>query len=138
LDLFYIIVTFLLIGHHWLRYFAYAACLLWEQKSTGQDHSNKMRLQDKKVIVTGAGQGIGRAIALKMAKEGADVVIAELSSQTGAQTKQEVEDQGRKALHIPVDVADQKQVQAMIDQVLRTWKRIDILVNNAGFDEQPS
>ena len=93
-----------------------------------------MRLQDKKAIVTGAGQGIGRAIALKMAEEGADVVIAELSPQTGTQAKKEVEDQGRKALHIAVDVADQKQVQAMVDQVLRTWKRIDLLVNNAGFD----
>lgn len=93
-----------------------------------------MRLKDKKAIVTGAGQGIGRSIALKMAEEGADVVIAETNPGTGSQTQTEVEHLGRKALFISADVADPKQVQAMVDQVLKTWKRIDILVNNAGFD----
>ncbi len=93
-----------------------------------------MKLKDKKAIVTGAGQGIGRSIALKLAQEGADVVIAEMNPDTGAQTTKEVEALGRKGLFIAVDVANQKQVQAMVDQVLKTWKRIDILVNNAGFD----
>lgn len=93
-----------------------------------------MRLKDKKAIVTGAGQGIGRSIALKMAQEGADVVIVEMNPATGAQTAEEIEDLGRKALFISVDVADQKQVHGMVDQVLKAWKRIDILVNNAGFD----
>ncbi len=93
-----------------------------------------MRLKSKKAIVTGAGQGIGRSIALKLAQEGADVVIAEMNSGTGTQTAKEVETLGRKALSFAVDVANQKQVQAMIDQVLKAWKRVDILVNNAGFD----
>ena len=93
-----------------------------------------MRLKDKKAIVTGAGQGIGRSIALKMAQEGTDVVIAEMNADTGAQTAKEVEAMGRKALFISVDVANQKQVQGMVDQVLKAWKRVDILVNNAGFD----
>ena len=93
-----------------------------------------MRLNDKKVIVTGAGQGIGRSIALKMAQEGADVAIAEWNPDTGNQTKKEVEALGRKVLLLAVDVANQKQVQSMIAEVLRTWGRIDILVNNAGFD----
>lgn len=84
--------------------------------------------------MTGAGQGIGRSIALKMAREGADVVIAEMNADTGAQTAKEVEALGRRALFISVDVANQKQVQAMVDQVLKAWKGIDILVNNAGFD----
>jgi 3-oxoacyl-[acyl-carrier protein] reductase len=93
-----------------------------------------VRLKDKNAIVTGAGQGIGRSITLKLAQEGADVVIAEVNADTGAQTAKEVEAQGRKALFISVDVANQKQVQAMVEQVLKAWKGIDILVNNAGFD----
>ncbi len=93
-----------------------------------------MRLKDKKAIVTGAGQGIGRSIALKMAQEQADVVIAEWKSDIGNQTKKEVEALGRKALFLAVDVANQKQVQNMVAEVLKTWGWIDILVNNAGFD----
>lgn len=93
-----------------------------------------MRLKDKKAIVTGAGQGIGKSIVLKMAQEGTDVVIAELNPDTGAQTAGEVEALGRKAIFMAVDVADRRQVQNMVDQVLSDWKRIDILVNNAGFD----
>lgn len=93
-----------------------------------------MMLKDRKAIVTGAGQGIGRSIALKMAQEGADVVIAEMNPHTGNQTKKEVEALGRKALFFPVDVADQRQVKGMVEEVLKKWGKIDILVNNAGFD----
>jgi 3-oxoacyl-[acyl-carrier protein] reductase len=93
-----------------------------------------MMLKDRKAIVTGAGQGIGRSIALKMAQEGADVVIAEMNPHTGNQTKKEVEALGRKALFFPVDVVDQRQVKGMVEEVLKKWGKIDILVNNAGFD----
>ena len=57
-----------------------------------------MKLKDKKAIVTGAGQGIGRSIAMKMAHEGADVVIAEMNPDTGERVRKEVEALGRKAL----------------------------------------
>ncbi len=93
-----------------------------------------MRLKDKKAIVTGAGQGIGRSIALKLGQEGADVVIAEMNPDTGAQTAKELKSLGVKVLSVSLDVASPKQVQVMVDQVLKAWKRIDILVNNAGFD----
>jgi len=93
-----------------------------------------MRLKDKRAIVTGAGQGIGRSIALKMAREGADVVIAEVNSDSGNRTKKEIEALGRKVLFFPVDVADQRRVKGMVDEVLKKWGKIDILVNNAGFD----
>ena len=93
-----------------------------------------MRLKDKKAIVTGAGQGIGRSIALKMAQEGADVAIAEWNPETGKETKKEAEALGREALFIKVDVANQTQVQNMVGDVLKAWGKIDILVNNAGFD----
>jgi 3-oxoacyl-[acyl-carrier protein] reductase len=69
-----------------------------------------------------------------VAQEGADVVIAEWKSDTGNQTKKEVEALGRKALYVKVDVANQKQVQNMVVEVRKAWGRIDILVNNAGFD----
>jgi 3-oxoacyl-[acyl-carrier protein] reductase len=100
--------------------------------------TGKMRLKGKKAIVTGAGQGIGRSISLKMAQEGADVVIAEMNADTGVQTAKEVEALGRRALFISVNVANPTQVQGMRDQVLKAWKRIDILVNNAGFDRPGS
>jgi 3-oxoacyl-[acyl-carrier protein] reductase len=93
-----------------------------------------VRPKEKKSIVTGAGQGIGRSIALKMAQEGADVVIAEWNPKTGNQTKKEVEALGRKALFMKVDVANRIEVQNMVAEILRGWGRIDILVNNAGFD----
>lgn len=97
-----------------------------------------MRLKGRKAIVTGAGQGIGKSIALKMAQEGADVVIAEMNPDTGAQTAREVEALGRRAMLRAVDVANQKQIQEMVAESLREWKRIDILVNNAGFDRAAS
>ena len=93
-----------------------------------------MRLKGKKAIVTGAGQGIGRSIALKVAQEGADVVIAEWNPETGSETKKEVEALGRKALFMKVDVANRIEVQNMVAEILKAWGRIDILVNNAGFD----
>jgi 3-oxoacyl-[acyl-carrier protein] reductase len=93
-----------------------------------------MRVTDKKAIVTGAGQGIGRSIALKLAQEGADVVIAETNHKSGEETRREVKNRGGMALFVPVDVADRGEVQSMVDQVLGAWGRIDILVNNAGFD----
>jgi len=93
-----------------------------------------MRLKDKKAIVTGAGQGIGRAIALKLAQEGADVLVAEMNPETASQVTKEVEGLGRKTLLAIVDVSDQKRVQEMVFNALAAWGRIDVLVNNAGFD----
>ncbi len=93
-----------------------------------------MRLKDKKAIVTGAGQGIGRSIALKMAQEGADIVIVEINPETGSKTFKEVKDLGRDAILKVVDVAKSLDIQIMVKEVLEKWGRIHILVNNAGFD----
>ena len=93
-----------------------------------------MRLIGKKAIVTGAGQGIGHGIALKMAREGADVVVAEMNPGAGTRTAREISALGGKALFVKVDVADRKDVQGMVEQVLTAWGRVDVLVNNAGFD----
>ncbi len=93
-----------------------------------------MRLKDKKAIVTGAGQGIGKSIALKMAKEGADLILFEKNPDTVIQVKKEIEALGRKALNFVVDVADSIKVRSTVKEILTSWNRIDILVNNAGFD----
>ena len=92
-----------------------------------------MRLKDKKAIVTGAGQGIGRSIALKMAQEGADVVVN--YSRTDAQAKDVVsvlQKLGARAIALQADVSDATQVNKMVSEVLNRFGRVDILVNNAG------
>ena len=91
-----------------------------------------MDLTDKIAIVTGAGQGIGRAIALRLAGAGATVVVADLNRKVGEAVAEEIEALGRKALVVEVDVSKFDQVQRMAQQTLETFNQIDILVNNAG------
>ena len=91
-----------------------------------------MDLTDKVAIVTGAGQGIGRAIALRLAGAGATVVVAELDRKIGEAVAKEIEALGRKSLVIEVDVSKLDQVQRMAQQTLEAFNQIDILVNNAG------
>jgi 2-hydroxycyclohexanecarboxyl-CoA dehydrogenase len=94
-----------------------------------------MQLEGKKAIVTGAGQGIGKAIALELARRGSDIVVCDLNRETAGQTAVEVKSSGRKALALPVDVADSPAVASAVAQSLREFGRIDILVNNAGWDQ---
>ncbi|MCP9451648.1 MAG: 3-oxoacyl-[acyl-carrier-protein] reductase [Nitrospira sp.] len=91
-----------------------------------------MSLQGKVAIVTGAAQGIGRAIAERLAQEGADVAVADLDPARSSETVHAVEKLGRRALNLKVDVADAGETRAMAEEVLKAWGRIDILVNNAG------
>ncbi len=93
-----------------------------------------MRLKGRKAIITGAGQGIGKSIALKMAQEGADVALVEWNRDTGLQTQKEVESLGQRGLFFPVDVAKRPEVDRMVAEVISAFGQIDILVNNAGFD----
>ncbi|HXN63380.1 MAG TPA: 3-oxoacyl-ACP reductase family protein [Acidimicrobiales bacterium] len=88
-------------------------------------------LSDKIAIVTGGGQGIGRAIAEKLAAEGAAVVVTDLVGQNASQTA----DGLPGAVAMGVDVTDRQGVQAMADQVVQLFGRIDVLVNNAGWDK---
>jgi len=91
-----------------------------------------MRLKDKVAIVTGAGQGIGKAIALGLAKEGCSVIVNDINEQTGQQTTQEIQDLGRKAVFVPGDVSKIETAYKLRDTALEEFGRIDILVNNAG------
>jgi NAD(P)-dependent dehydrogenase (short-subunit alcohol dehydrogenase family) len=83
-------------------------------------------------IVTGGGQGIGRATALELARLGADVVVAELNPEAAERTAQEVRGLGRKALALPTDVTRRADLAAMAERTRRELGRIDVLVNNAG------
>jgi 3-oxoacyl-[acyl-carrier protein] reductase len=91
-----------------------------------------MSLQGKTAIVTGAAQGIGRAIAGCLAQAGADIAVADLDPGRSVETVASVEKLGRKALNIKVNVADANETKAMVEQVLKAWGKVDILVNNAG------
>ncbi len=91
-----------------------------------------MRLKDKIAIITGGGRGIGKAIALGFAEEGADVVVAARTEEEIKSTVEIIQSQGRRALAIPCDVTDEDQVSSMVEKTLESFERIDILVNNAG------
>ena len=90
-----------------------------------------MRLKNKVAIITGAGSGIGKAMALLFAKEGASVVIA-TRSDDGLKVENEIKKKGGSALFVKTDVSDASSVHSMVNQVIKKFKRIDILVNNAG------
>jgi 2-dehydro-3-deoxy-D-gluconate 5-dehydrogenase len=93
-------------------------------------------LKDKIAVVTGASQGIGRAIALGLAKAGAHLVLAKHPEGRQDEIKalqREIEGLGRKAIIVLTDVSHVDQVRAMIDEAQRTFGRVDILVNNAGW-----
>lgn len=90
------------------------------------------RLQDKVAIVTGAGQGIGEAIARLFAAEGAAVAVAELNPDTGEAVARSLADQGARAIAVRTDVADESQVGRMVEETARRLGSPTVLVNNAG------
>jgi len=97
-----------------------------------------MRLKDKIAIVTGGGRGIGRAVAIAFAKEGADVLVNYVSNSAAAdEVVAEIEKLGRKALAVKVDVASTADAQNMVNTAVEKLGGVDILVNNAGIS-QPS
>jgi len=90
-------------------------------------------LDGQVAIVTGAGRGIGRAIALELAQLGADVVVAELSQEAAAGTVAELEElTGRRGLALATDVTRAEDRRAMVERTMQKFGKIDVLVNNAG------
>src|SRR4030042_13992 len=96
-----------------------------------------MRLSGKVAIVTGGAMGIGRGIVLCMAKEGADVAIADLQFEKANKVAEEVKALGRKAIVVRVDVTKEEDFATLFGQVKKELGKIDILVNNAGVASRP-
>lgn len=96
---------------------------------------DRMRLDGKVAVVTGAGQGIGRAYAHALGEAGAAVAVADLSHQTAMTVANELQAKGVDSLAIQVDVTKADQVQSMVDQVMAKWGKLTIGVNNAGIGQ---
>ncbi len=94
-----------------------------------------MRLRDKVAVVVGGASGIGEAISLKFAREGARVAVADINSGSAEVVRGKVESIGRQALALATDVRDYEQVSKMADAVVEKFSRIDVLVNSAGISE---
>ncbi len=91
-----------------------------------------MKLHEKVAIVTGAGSGIGRAIALAFAKQGANVVVADIDFQSAQNVADEIKSLGSQAQAIKVDVSNSEEVNQCVRKSIDRFKKIDVLVNNAG------
>ena len=94
-----------------------------------------MRIKDKVALVTGGSRGIGRAICLRLAEEGAKVAIADILEDEARKTADDILAAGRQAQVVRTDVTQLDQVQACVRQVTDSWGPIDVLVNNAGWDK---
>ena len=91
-----------------------------------------MSLAGKIAVVTGGAQGIGQAVAAMLARDGADVVVADIEASRCEETVNLIRQAGRKALALGVNVGEWDQVKSMADRIVQGWGRVDILVNNAG------
>ncbi len=91
-----------------------------------------MQLKDKNAIVTGSAQGIGKSIALALAKAGANIVVSDVNIEEAEKTAKEIEALGVKAIAVKCNVADANEVAELVKKTQETFDTIDILVNNAG------
>jgi NAD(P)-dependent dehydrogenase (short-subunit alcohol dehydrogenase family) len=92
-------------------------------------------LDDKVGIITGAGGGIGRGIALVAAREGARILVADYNDEGGAETVALIEQRGGEALYVKTDVTDEAQVKAAVDAAVARWGRLDFACNNAALSK---
>jgi NAD(P)-dependent dehydrogenase (short-subunit alcohol dehydrogenase family) len=89
-------------------------------------------LENKVAIVTGAASGIGRATAVALAREGAQVVVSDVDEAGGQETVRLIEQQGGEAIFVKTDVSDPDAVKALVDEAVDTYGKLDVMVNNAG------
>ncbi|MFJ1668674.1 SDR family oxidoreductase [Streptomyces bottropensis] len=92
-------------------------------------------LKDRKAVLTGGDSGIGRAVALAYAREGADVLFTHLpeEAEDARETSRLVEDAGRKAIAVPCDIRDEEQCRALVERAVAEFGRINVLINNAAY-----
>jgi meso-butanediol dehydrogenase / (S,S)-butanediol dehydrogenase / diacetyl reductase len=95
-----------------------------------------MVLEGQVAIVTGGGQGIGKAIALRLAAEGADIGIIDVNGKTAEATSKEIRDLNRRAVATAADVANFQAVDAAMNEIVGALGRLDVLVNNAGIEKR--
>src|ERR1700686_5274526 len=95
-----------------------------------------MDLEGQVAIVTGGGQGIGKAIALRLAAEGADIGIIDINSKNGERTAKHIRDLNRRAISAAADIANFEAVEAAMNEIVGPLGRLDILVNNAGIEKR--
>ena len=94
-----------------------------------------MKLNGKTALVTGAGRGIGRAIALALATEGAQVAVLDVVKDSAEAVRREIQGLGKKALALAADVTRRAEVERAVADAIAQWGQLDILVNNAGWDK---
>lgn len=91
-----------------------------------------MKLDGRVALITGAGSGLGREMALTFAREGANIAVNDVRRESAERVAQEVKAAGRDAMALVADVSDSVEVRAMFEQLAERWARLDVLVNNAG------
>src|SRR4051812_19625495 len=91
-----------------------------------------MRFANKSCLVTGAGSGIGKAIALRFAREGGKVAVVDRNQQQGRDTVREITSMQREALFVPCDVGNRDDVKAAVHAVVEAWRHVDVVINDAA------
>ncbi|EER60226.1 short-chain dehydrogenase/reductase SDR [Acidovorax delafieldii 2AN] len=92
-----------------------------------------MRVQNKSIIVTGAGSGIGEGIARRLAAEGGRVLVNDINAQAGQRVATDIRAAGGEAVFFQADVTKSKDVEAMVQEAVQRFGRLDVVVNNAGW-----
>ena len=91
-----------------------------------------MLLENRSAVITGGANGMGKAMALRFAREGCDIAVVDLQLEGAKKVVEEIKSGGRKAIAIKADISKSKDIKSMIEESIRTLGKIDILVNNAG------
>ncbi|MEE3247884.1 MAG: SDR family NAD(P)-dependent oxidoreductase, partial [Chloroflexota bacterium] len=91
-----------------------------------------MQLEDKIALVTGAGRGMGRAISLQLAQEGANVAVSDIDASTAEDTAVAIKQMGRESVVLPADMGNLDDIDRMFTQAKDAFGRLDVVVNNAG------